>query len=141
MHRECPISARHFTEKCPMVSRNTQNKPVLEPDAINTLREMSVGQNENFINTFIDLYLRSSGECMELIIDFSETGDSGALRSAAHKLRGASLNIGGLQVAEICGGLEKKAKKQDLADVEEIVNSLDNAYQVLRDALAEVRGD
>lgn len=124
-----------------MASRDTQNKPILEPDAINTLREMSVGQNENFINTFIDLYLRSSGECMDQIIDFSETGDSGTLRAAAHKLRGASLNIGGLRVAEICGGLEKKAKKQDLADVEQMVSSLDDAYRALCEALAEMRGD
>lgn len=124
-----------------MASRNTQNKAVLEPDAINTLREMSVGQNENFINTFIDLYLQSSAECMDQIIDCAETGDSGALRAAAHKLRGASLNVGGLQVAEICGGLEKRAKKRDLAGIEEIVNFLDDAYEALREALAEVRGD
>ena len=79
-----------------MASRDTQNKPILEPDAINTLREMSVGQNENFIATFIDLYLRSAGECMGRIIGLSETGDSGTLRAEAQKIRGASLNIGGL---------------------------------------------
>ena len=77
---------------------------------------------------------------MKLIIDFSETGNSGALRAPAHKLRGASLNVGGLQVAEICGALEKKVKKRDLADLEEMVNSLDDAYQALCRALAEVRG-
>lgn len=124
-----------------MVSRNTEKQLVLDPGAINILRDMSTGQNKNFISEFIDLYFRSSAESMHLIIDSAETGDSGALRAAAHKLRGASLNVGGLRVAEICAGLEKKVRKRDLADVEEMVNSLDDAYEALREALTEVRGD
>ena len=66
-----------------MLSAKPLNDTVLDPKAINTLRELSAGENENFINEFIDLYLNGADALVENIRHCVETGESGELRAAA----------------------------------------------------------
>ena len=122
-----------------MPSSKPQTDTVLDPKAINTMRELSAGVNENFIHEFIGLYLNGSDESVDIIRRSVESGDSGGLRAAAHKLRGSSLNIGALQVADICKTLEKKGKRSETAGLGDLVDRLEEAYASLRGELAEIR--
>lgn len=122
-----------------MAPAKSEIDTVLDPTAINMLREMSTGNNTHFINEFIDLYLRNSVVMVDEIRDHAESDDSVMLRAAAHKLKGSTLNVGGMQVAAICGVLEKKARKKGASEVMELVESLVMAYEALREELAAIR--
>ena len=124
-----------------MATAKLQNRSILDPNSINTLRDLSSGANENFINEFIDIYRINSAAQVDEIRNHAEKEANGLLRAAAHKLRGSSLNIGGMQVAAICGDLEKRAKKQDMASVMEMIELLEEAFEALLEELAAVRGE
>lgn len=124
-----------------MAAAKPQNRTILDFNSINTLRDLSSGPNENFVNEFIDIYRKNSTVLVDEIKAHAETEARGLLRAAAHKLRGSSLNIGGMQVAAICSDLEKRAKKQDMASVMDMVEVLEDAFDALLGELAAVRGE
>ncbi len=122
-----------------MMSAKAGRGTVLDSNAIGLLRELSVDEHENFINDFIDLYLEQSGGLIDGIKRHAEAGDGGELRAAAHKLRGSSLNIGAVQVAEVCGELDKKRKRNDPAKLARLLERLDAAYIAVREELGKLR--
>ena len=124
-----------------MAGVKSQSTSILDPTSINALRDLSSGSDSNFIYNFIDLYKTNSAAMVEEIRSHAEVEASGPLRAAAHKLRGSSLNIGGMQVAAVCGDLEKKAKKNDMSNVMEMVELLEDAYEALLEELAAVRAE
>lgn len=65
------------------------------------------------------------------------SGDTDALRQAAHTFKGSSLNVGAWQIAELCRELEalaRSARTQGASDlVERIESALSRVEQLLRD--------
>ena len=47
---------------------------------------------------------------------------------SAHKLKGSSLNVGAVALAEICRQLEVKGRNNDLAGYDQILEDLKNIY-------------
>lgn len=122
-----------------MISAKAGRGTVLDSNAIGLLRELSVDEHENFINDFIDMYLDQSIALIDGIKRHAEAGDAGELRAAAHKLRGSSLNIGAMQLAEVCGELDKKRKRNDPAKLARLLERLDAAYIAVREELGKLR--
>ena len=122
-----------------MMSAKAGRGTVLDSNAIGLLRELSVDEHENFINDFIDMYLEQSIALIDGIKRHAEAGDGGELRASAHKLRGSSLNIGAMQVAEVCGELDKKGKRNDPAKLARLLERLDAAYIAVQEELEKLR--
>ena len=122
-----------------MMSAKAGRGAVLDSSAIGLLRELSVDEHENFINNFIDMYLEHSGGLIDGIKRHAEAGDGGELRAAAHKLRGSSLNIGAMQVAEVSGESDKKKKRNDPAKLASLLERLDPPYIADREELVKLR--
>ncbi|NEP87209.1 MAG: Hpt domain-containing protein [Okeania sp. SIO2C2] len=57
------------------------------------------------------------------------------LKHSAHTLKGGSSTLGTLGVVKVCRQLETKAKNQDFADIEHLVQLLEERYEEARKEL------
>ncbi|NEP78159.1 MAG: response regulator [Okeania sp. SIO3B3] len=57
------------------------------------------------------------------------------LKHSAHTLKGGSATLGAIGVVEVCRQLEAKAKNQDFADIEQLVQLLEERYEEARKEL------
>ena len=50
----------------------------------------------------------------------------------AHTFKGSSSNMGAIRLAQLCGQLEERAHKRQLAGIETLVSEIDREYQQVR---------
>lgn len=62
-------------------------------------------------------------------------GDAIAVREHAHALKGSSLNIGAMQLASLCGRLERQAKLGSLQGAEELIDRLTDEFERVRETM------
>ncbi len=85
----------------------------------------------------IDLFLTELPNYIANIKQAIESKDNNALYAAAHKLKGASVNLGGREIANSCKALEKFAKDAQLAEAEEEFKLMDDIATRLQTALIQ----
>lgn len=92
------------------------------------------------IDELLDEYTKGARESLEKIEDAVAAGDAEALRSAAHGLKGSSLQMSVDGVADLSMELEEAGEAGDLDGAEALVgdlrDTLDEAVEVL-DAMGE----
>ena len=54
------------------------------------------------------------------------------LTLVAHSFKGSSSNMGATRLALLCGQLEERAQKKQLAEIQELVIKIDDEYQMVR---------
>jgi HPt (histidine-containing phosphotransfer) domain-containing protein len=61
-----------------------------------------------------------------------------ALSHAAHRLKGESLQVGALQLGDLCQALETQAKTAEISEITICLTQLEEEMQRVRQALAQV---
>jgi HPt (histidine-containing phosphotransfer) domain-containing protein len=87
----------------------------------------------------LDLLLRLVPGQVQAIVDAAASGDTAALASQAHKLKGSCLSVGAMRLAHICHDVEGLAEEGNLLAARESVGALDVAWPELRAALEAER--
>ncbi|MCZ6556168.1 MAG: Hpt domain-containing protein [SAR324 cluster bacterium] len=103
-------------------------KAVVDGRTIRQLRELSTAENRHFVERFIELYLRDATVLVARIAECAGLGDRAELEAMAHKLKGSSLNIGAMQVAELCRRLEERGKSGALDDTPVLAERLQELF-------------
>jgi PAS domain S-box-containing protein len=105
-------SIENKTEK----TKQTKYYPVVDDNILDTLRQEMRGKGLGWIiNLFLD-------ELPNYTLAIEQaTEDGSALYQAAHKLKGASANLGAKKMQQFCIQLEQLAKANDLATAKQLV--------------------
>lgn len=91
------------------------------------------------IDDLIDEYIKGARGSLGKIEDAVDAGDAEALRSAAHGLKGSSLQMNVDGVADLCRELEEAAEGGDLDGAEELVAETREAFEEAERVLEEMR--
>ena len=96
----------------------------MDEQVISSLREVMEGGFADLLDTF----LSDSEERIDQLHNAQEARD---LTLVAHSFKGSS-NMGATRLALLCGQLEERAQKKQLADIKELVIEINDEYQMVR---------
>lgn len=97
----------------------------MDEQVISSLREVMEGGVADLLDTF----LSDSEERIDQLHNAQEARD---LTLVAHSFKGSSSNMGATRLALLCGQLEERAQKKQLADIKELVIEINDEYQMVR---------
>ena len=97
----------------------------MDEQVISSLREVMEGGFADLLDTF----LSDSEERIDQLHNAQEARD---LMAVAHSFKGSSSNMGATRLALLCGQLEERAQKKQLADIKELVIEINDEYQMVR---------
>ena len=86
------------------------------------------GSDDDLVNELIAIYIEEAPKQMEQIRQAVQTSDAAGLSLYAHSMKGASANMGAMEVRYIAGDLEAKGKAGDFSGVAELFAALEKAY-------------
>ena len=136
--RETPVSERIIDARVVSSVATAENdRDALDVDQIGLLRSLDDGEGA-VLAEIIGQYLDQSRGQRDALADAIHAGDSRAIERAAHSLRGASANVGGTRLAEICGELEGLGRAHDLASATALLETFDTELSRVQAALSQL---
>lgn len=109
----------------------TSVRDILDRKTISNIKFISAEVNPSFLKELIGMYVSQAPGLIETIKTHAADGNSAELEAAAHRLKGSSLTLGALQVADVCGALEQKGRQQERDGLEPLVEKLEQGYAAL----------
>ncbi|MCX5861020.1 MAG: Hpt domain-containing protein [Desulfomonile sp.] len=91
--------------------------------------------NEDVIEFLQDFLEYTEQEDLERLREGLASGDYKKIRSSAHSIKGAALNLKLDEIGSYAEKIEKKSAAEDLSEVPELLNALTERMQVVRDFL------
>jgi PAS domain S-box-containing protein len=110
----------------------------LDHVALATLLEL-VGSDPDFVDQLVDEYLADAPRQAAAVRAAFDAGDPAGLVQPAHKLKGTSLNLGGMRVAGVARSIEERGRVGTLDGVEALLADLFGAGAELADELERAR--
>jgi|EndMetStandDraft_5_1072996.scaffolds.fasta_scaffold186684_2 HPt (histidine-containing phosphotransfer) domain-containing protein len=87
-------------------SRVLADTPAIDPEAIEQLRFLEDEDQPNVVAELVALFVEHTPPKLKQLAEAIETHDLGALRRAAHSLKGSSANVGARGMQHVCEQLE-----------------------------------
>jgi two-component system sensor histidine kinase/response regulator len=94
-----------------------------------------VGGDAELLREIAQLFLDDYPKAMHNIREAANRGDAKVLENAAHGLKGSVANFGAAAAVEAARSLESMGRAQQLAEVEQVIRTLDLALAALRPEL------
>jgi HPt (histidine-containing phosphotransfer) domain-containing protein len=110
--------------------------PVIDPDAIANLRDLSPG-DDSFLIEIIQTYSEDTPKRIEEARAAFAAGDAAAFIRATHTIKGSSSNLGAERLRRAAERFEHTARKSGLAGMEQAVAELEAEFAQTRAALLE----
>jgi HPt (histidine-containing phosphotransfer) domain-containing protein len=104
----------------------------LDPHAIDELREL---MGEDF-DSLIDTFQADSQVQIDAITEAVSQTDADRVRRQAHGLKGACINLGANDLAQLCGRIEDLGRSGDCAAAQMLIAALHEEFAGLRAALS-----
>lgn len=98
-----------------------------------------VGHDPDFVDELVDDYLAEAPQQAAAVRAALDAGDADGIVLPAHTLKGTSLNLGGVRVAEIARAIEERGRAGNLVGVDALLADLDLAYLEFAAALEQAR--
>ena len=99
-------------------------KPALDRERLQTLKELDIEGDEGFYFSLLETFLQSARADIDTLREAFERGETGRLRDKAHSLKGSSRNIGADAIGETCQELETVAEAQGTEGAGELLERL-----------------
>jgi len=109
----------------------------MPPVDLTRLREASMA-DEEFLREIVDLFLDDTPKQLNALRQAIEAQDSSGVRTGAHRLKGASVNIGAQPFSNICWKLEQIGKQGQLEQAPMLLRDLDSEFRRLQDFLTHL---
>lgn len=114
--------------------------PILDPDAIRALRDLSPEGDSEFLRELISIYLEDTPKQLIKLEQAVASQDAGQVVHAAHTIKGSSGNFGAKAFAKLAQEIELHGKSKNLATVAAALPELKNAYGQVAAALKQLAG-
>jgi HPt (histidine-containing phosphotransfer) domain-containing protein len=112
----------------------------LDADAVRALYR-AVGDDADFVGELVDEYLADAPRQLDAMRAAVASGSIDELTRASHTLKGTSLNVGAAALAEICRGIEQRARAGEWTGVEGLIGEAEQAFGAASAALDEARAN
>jgi CheY-like chemotaxis protein len=138
-----PVTAHHL--ETVLTRWRAQAEPSVAQEAVDTsaltaLRDLQGAGQPDILAELIAVYLRDTPPRLAALHEAVARADVGALRGAAHSLKGSSSQIGAVQMAQLCADLEEQLRAADLADAAQTLRRLEAAFGRVQAQLQAVAG-
>jgi len=91
-----------------------------------------LGLDEDEYRELIDLFIASGGDDYKKLLDGVASGDADAVRNSAHTIKGASGNLGLLEVSEVASSIETSAMENKLDDIGQAIEQLKTQFEAIQ---------
>ena len=109
--------------------------PLLAAETLQTLRDLSGEDDQEFFVEVIQLFLTDSLSLVATIRQAVLDRDPRRLLPAAHSLRSSSGNVGAVGLSAVCRALEYAAATRAIAEAEALLPRLERLYPLVCQAL------
>jgi DNA-binding response OmpR family regulator/HPt (histidine-containing phosphotransfer) domain-containing protein len=124
------VSSRHLDDLAP----STTEGPVAL-DVVAELRELMGQVGSQPLQQLNDVFVQSSRNHVVGMRTALGDGDAERLGREAHRLRGASGSVGAQRVARVCAAIEERARADDLAQVNDLLEQLEHELRDFEQAI------
>lgn len=91
--------------------------PLIDPEAIENLRALNPGDNDEFLREIITIFLEDTPQRIAELDQSLVAGDVPTFTRAAHSIKGSSSNLGALRLREFAEKLEQNSRKNGLGEI------------------------
>ncbi len=91
-----------------------------------------LGLDEEEYRELIDLFIESGGADYQKLLDGVAAGDADTVCSCAHTIKGASGNLGLLDVSAVASLIEERAMNHKLEDIGQAVETLKTQFDAIQ---------
>lgn len=102
------------------------------------LVEMTGGEMD-FVDELVDTFLEDGANQLDAMRAAVEQGDIASLTRAAHSLKSGSLNVGALQLGELCRALEEAGRGGAVPDADPQIAAIASGFDDARLSLLDER--
>lgn len=113
---------------------------ILNPDAIQALRDLSPDGNDEFLRELITIFLTDTPKQLTQLDEALARQDAALVIRAAHTIKGSSGNFGAEPFAAVAKQIESEAKTGNLAGAVALVPELKRGFANVAAALKELAG-
>lgn len=113
---------------------NNRNK-LLNDETIESLKELGSVDGKLFLNEILKLYLFEADKLISQIESQIENKNFDDLKISSHTLKGASANVGAVEVSALSSRIEEKSKKADNTNLRELYGELKECYKLTKKEL------
>lgn len=111
---------------------------VIDPQAIEALRALNPGDNDEFLREIIGIFLEDTPHRIAELDQSLPSGDVSKFTRAAHSIKGSSSNLGAVGLRAVAEKLEHQARGQGLANVATLVAQLKTEFARAKAVLEEL---
>jgi HPt (histidine-containing phosphotransfer) domain-containing protein len=104
------------------------DQPVLDPQAIENLRALNPGDNDEFLREITAIFLEDTPQRVAELDQSLVSGDTSKFTRAAHSIKGSSANIGATGLRAVAEKLEHQSRLQGLTEVPQLIEQLKQEY-------------
>jgi HPt (histidine-containing phosphotransfer) domain-containing protein len=97
------------------------------------------GSDQGFVDELVDTYISEGDRIVAELVAAARAGVVGDLVRPAHSLKSSSLNVGALELGELCRRLEQDALSGTVDAPVERAAAIKGAFEAARVALLEER--
>jgi HPt (histidine-containing phosphotransfer) domain-containing protein len=97
------------------------------------------GGDQDFVDELVDTYISEGGRIVGELVAAADAGSIPDLVRPAHSLKSSSLNVGALDLGELCRRLEQDALSAGVEDPVARATEIRAAFDAVRAALLEER--
>lgn len=111
---------------------------ILDTNVIEELKKMNEPGEEIFLNEIINLYLSELSILVQNILISFKYNNIKKMIEASHSLKGASLNIGAISMAELSKEIEKAGYEKNIKGIQKLLEKVEFTSRMTSDNLKKI---
>jgi HPt (histidine-containing phosphotransfer) domain-containing protein len=114
--------------------------PVIDPQAIENLRSLNPGDNDEFLREIASIFLEDTPLRIAELEQSLVAGDLAKFTRAAHSIKGSSANLGALTLRAVAEKIEHQARTNGIAAAAGFVPDVKTEFVRAQAELARLTG-
>jgi len=112
--------------------------PVIDPQAIENLRALNPGDNDEFLREIAGIFLEDTPLRIAELDQALAAGDASKFTRAAHSIKGSSANLGAMALRLVAEKLEHQSRTQGIAHVAQQVGDVKHEFARVQTELGQL---
>ncbi|MBN1634620.1 MAG: Hpt domain-containing protein [Ignavibacteria bacterium] len=108
---------------------------LLNRETIKSLKELGSVDGKLFLNEIMKLYICEADKLLTQMESQINKKNFDDLKISSHTLKGASANIGAVEVSALSSRIEELSKKTDDSNLQDLYNALNECYKLTKKEL------
>lgn len=112
--------------------------PVIDPQAIENLRSLNPGDNDEFLRELTLIFLEDTPQRIADLEQSLAAGDTATFTRAAHSIKGSAANMGAMLLRSAAEKLEQHSRKDGLTGVNEMIETIRREFAEAKVSLEQL---